>query len=303
MKRIIAAVAVGTSTLLAVAACGLSNNPFGGSGSANKSGPIVVGSANFTESQLLGEIFYQALLAKGVQARETPNVGSRETYFPGLQDGSIDLVPDYSGTLLQYLNSKAAQSSPQDVYAALQENLPAGLVALNMAAAQDKDAVVVTKATAEKYHATSIADLAQHCGELVFGGPPEFQTRPDGIPGIQKHYNCAFQRYQSLAPGVVTAKALQSGTIAAADIFTTDPSIPLDGFVALSDPDNDFSAQNVVPIINANKASPEVKRILNAVSAKLDTNALIALDTQLNAPSKPATATVAKRWLQSVGLG
>jgi osmoprotectant transport system substrate-binding protein len=306
MKRIIAALAVGASAMVALTACGgSSGNALGGSsatGAPSASDTIVVGSANFTESQLLGEIYYQALIAKGVKASEKPNLGSRETYFPGLKDGSIDLVPEYTGTLLQYLNPKATEVAPDEVFTALQKALPAGLTELNKADAQDADAVVVTKETAAKYNAKSIADLAPHCGDLTFGGTPEFQTRPDGIPGLKSHYNCTFKGYQVIQPGVATATALQNGTVGAADIFTTDPSIQANGFVVLTDPKNNFAAQNVVPIMNEKKATDQVKQILNAVQAKLDTDALTKLNAQLNDPSKPSTATVAKQWLAANGL-
>jgi osmoprotectant transport system substrate-binding protein len=304
MKRTIAGVVVGMLGVLALSACGGSNNALAGNSSATPSpaGTIVVGSANFPEDEVLAQIYYQALTAKGIKASTKLDIGSREVYFPGLKDGSIDLVPDYSGTLLQYLQPSAKEVTPTDVYAALQKALPSGLSALTYASAEDKDAVVVTKQTADQYHAKSISDLASHCGDLVFGGPPEFQTRPDGIPGIAKTYNCTFKSYSSLDPGAITSKALTDGNIQAADIFTTDASIQANGFVALADPKNNFSAQNVVPIINTSKATAQVKDVLNAVSAKLDTAQLLKLNADLAEPSKPSTASVAKQWLQQEGL-
>src|SRR4029079_2235430 len=129
------------------------------SGAAAASDTIVVGSANFTESQILAEIYAQALSAKGVTVEKRLNIGSRETYIPGLQDGSIDLIPEYSGVLLQYFDKAADQTEPDAVYTALQAALPAPLTVLDQAAAEDKDSVVVTKETAAKYNLTSIADL------------------------------------------------------------------------------------------------------------------------------------------------
>ncbi|HEX3782936.1 MAG TPA: ABC transporter substrate-binding protein [Pseudonocardiaceae bacterium] len=304
MKRATVGLVAGLSAVLVLSACGGSSNPLASnSGPASPSGTIVVGgSGGFVESQLLGEIYYEALTAKGIKASTNLNLGSREVYFPALQQGSIDLMPEYTGTLLQYMNAKATQVSTPEVYAALQKTLPSGLIALNQATAQDKDAVVVTKATAAQYNAKSIADLAPHCGDLTFGGTPEFLTRVDGIPGLQKHYSCTFKGYTQLQAGTVTALALQQGKVQAADIFTTDPSIAADGFVVLADPANNFAAQNVVPIINAKKATAQVKQILNAVQAKLDTATLAGLDSQLNAPSKPDLSTVAKQWLAKEGL-
>jgi len=307
MKRTLSVLAAASVAVFTLVGCGGggSGGPLGGASSAapaTPSGVIRVGSANFTESTLIAEIYAAALGAKGVKV-ERASLGSRETYFPALKDGSIDLIPDYTGTLLQYLDKSATQTSSEEVYAGLRKVIPAPLTVLDKAPGEDKDAVVVTKALAQRYNATSIADLAPHCGELVFGGPPEFQQRPDGIPGIQKTYNCAFKSYRSLdVGGPLTIKALTDNTVQAADVFTTDPSIEQQGLVALADPKNNFAAQNVVPVINSAKATDQVKQILNAVGAKLTTQTLIDLNGKLNAPDKPDPATVAKSWLGQNGL-
>lgn len=136
------------------------------------------------------------------------------------------------------------------------------------------------------------------CGELVFGGPSEFQTRPDGLPGLTKNYGCAFKEFRALdTGGPLTVKALEDGTVQAADLFTTDPTISEKGFVVLEDPKNNFAAQNVVPLINKAKATPPVAAALNAVSAKLTTEGLVELNRRLNAPDKPDVGPVAKQWL------
>src|SRR4051794_18574391 len=308
--RRLAATAVAVSAALALSACGgggdpLANNGSGssGSGGGTPSQTIVVGSANFTESQILAEIYAQALQAKGVQVDKKLNIGSRETYIPALQDGSIDLLPEYTGTLLQYIDKSATATAPDEVYSALQKAVPAQLTVLEKSAAEDKDAVVITQETATKYGAKSIADLAAHCGEIFFGGPPEFQTRPDGIPGIAKTYNCTFKSYQSLdAGGPLTVGALKNGDVQAADIFSTDASIPANNFVVLEDPKSNFAAQNVLPLVNKAKATPEVSAALNAVTAKLTTEELTALNAEAASDTKPSPETVAKNWLSKQGL-
>jgi len=182
--------------------------------------------AAFGRGSNLGIIKKVIRQAKGVNVTKKLSIGSREAYFPGLQDGSIDLIPEYTGVLLQYLNKSATETEPDAVYAALQKALPGTLTVLEKSSAEDKDAVVVTKDTATKYNATSIADLAANCGQLTFGGPPEFKTRPDGIPGLQKTYNCTFKDYKALdAGGPLTVAALKNGDVQAADIFSTDASI------------------------------------------------------------------------------
>jgi osmoprotectant transport system substrate-binding protein len=300
MKRVIAGVATALAATLAVSACG-SSDPLADE-NAGSGDSITVGSANFPESQLLAEIYAQALESKGVSVTRQLDLGSREKYFDGLKDGSIDLIPEYTGTLLQFINKKAKQVGPDEVYTALQGVLPANLIVLDKAAAEDKDAVVVTKETADKWNLKTIDDLVPHCGEVIFGGPPEIQQRPDGIPGIKETYNCTFKSFSALEPGAITTKALLDGTVQAADIFTTDASIEANNLVVLEDPKNNFAAQNVVPLINKKKASATVKDALNAVSAKLDTKTLLDLNARLNAPDKPEYSDVAKEWLGEVGL-
>lgn len=312
MKRTVVGLVTATVAVLGLTACGGSsgggNNPLsGGSGGGSGSGSnptITIGSANFTESEVLAEVYAGALQAKGITVKTHLDIGSREVYFPALKDGSIDLIPEYSGTLLQYINKNATQVSSSDVYSALKQQLPKGLSMLDMSSAQDSDAIVVTKATAQQYNAKSISDLAPHCGQLTFGGPSEMQTRPDGLPGLKKNYNCVFGTFKQLdAGGALSIGALKNGNVQAADIFTTDPSIPANGWVVLADPKNNFAAQNVVPVITASKANSTVTAALNAVQAKLTTSVLTQLDAAMAAPSKPDASTVAENWLKSVGLG
>ena len=307
MKRMSVLVAGVAAAVLGLSACGggggspLSSGS-GSSGAASSGAAITIGSADFPENKLLAEIYAQALEAKKVTVTRKFGIGAREVYFPGLKDGSLDLVPDYTGVLLQFIDKTATQTSADDVYTALKGKVPAPLTALDKSAAEDKDAVVVTAATAQKY-GTSLDAYSSACGQLVFGGPPEFQTRPDGLPGITKTYSCTFKEFKALdTGGPLTVKALADGTVQAADLFTTDPTIKDKGFVELADPKNNFAAQNVVPIINKAKATPEVTAALNAVSAKLTTDGLTDLLRQLNAADKPNVDTVAKGWLTQNGL-
>lgn len=306
MKRISSVIA-GAAALALLAACGGGGgSPLSSgtapSGSAAAGAPIVIGSADFPENKLLAEIYAQAIESKGGTVTRKFGVGAREIYYKGLTDGSIDLVPDYTGVLLQFIDKTATQTESGAVYTALQGKVPAALTVLDKSAAEDKDAIVVTSDTAAKY-GNSLDAFAKSCGELVFGGPPEFQTRPDGIPGLTKTYSCNFKSFRALdTGGPLTVKALEDGTVQAADLFTTDPTIKDKGFVELADPKNNFAAQNIVPLINKAKATPEVTAALNAVSAKLTTDGLTDLLRQLSAPDKPNVDTVAKSWLSANGL-
>lgn len=306
MKRVLAGVATAVAAALTLTACGNSDplaedsGDSGGGGGSTES--LTVGSANFPESQLLAEIYSQALEAKGVQIDRQFDLGSREKYFDGLKDGSIDLIPEYTGVLMQFIDKEATETAPDEVYTKLQEVLPDNLVVLDKAEAEDKDAVVVTKETADKWGLKSIDDLVPHCKETTFGGAPEFKTRPDGIPGLQEKYNCTFKGFSSLEPGAITTKALLDGTVQAADIFTTDSAISANDLVVLEDPKNNFAAQNVVPLVAKDKASDTVKETLNAISAKLDTETLLDLNARLNAEDKPDYADVAEEWLGEIGI-
>lgn len=307
MKRFTTGLAASVAAVLALTACGGSSDPLSGGAGGSSPAPddvIRIGSANFTENQLLAEIYAAALEAEGVQVEKELNIGSRETYFPGLQDGSIDLIPEYTGNLLQYIDEDTTATEPQQVYDQVVANLPDGLEVLEMSSAEDKDAVVLTRETADRLQVRSIADLAPRCGELVFGGPPEFAERPYGLPGLERLYGCTFASFRSLdAGGPLTVTALQDGTVQAADLFTTDPAIAQNGFVILEDPKQNFAAQNVVPLINSAKLTDGIREKLNAVSAALDTATLLELNTTLASPEKPDVAQVARDWVAAEGLG
>ena len=145
----------------AVAKSWLTSQGLDTKGTAASGSKLVVGSANFPENVLLAEIYAEALKDQGATISTKLNIGSREKYLPGLEDGSIDVLPEYNGGLLQFVDKTATAVSPTDVYAALQTALPSTLIVLPQSAAQDSDAIVVTKATAAKYNLTSIADLAK----------------------------------------------------------------------------------------------------------------------------------------------
>ena len=303
--RVIGAVVLAVVGLV-LAGCGGGGDPLASSPQGPSATDTVrVGSADFGENRLLAEIYATALSIKGVKVERRFGIGSRETYFPGLRDGTVDLVPEYTGNLLTYLDPRATATAPAEVYAQLQQKLPPTLRVLQPSAAQDKDAVVVTRAFATANGLRSIDDLARLCPTVTFGGPPEFRTRPYGVPGLARNYGCVLQQFRALdAGGPLTVAALRDGTVQAADLFTTDPSIPTDDFVVLADPRSNFAAQQVVPLVNASKlADPAVADTLNLVSSKLDTATLTDLDRRLEGPYRPDPAQVDRDWLSSAGIG
>ncbi|WP_422933804.1 ABC transporter substrate-binding protein [Sinomonas sp. P47F7] len=306
-RRAVTALVAGLGLSLALSACGGSSNPLstgGGSASSGSNKALVIGSADFTESQIVAELYAGALNAAGVQATTKPNIGAREVYYKAVQDGSVDVVPDYTGNLLLFLDQKATQVSASDIAGALPNKLPKGLAILDPAKAEDKDAMVVTKATATKYSLSSIADMSKVCGDLVIGAPATFQQRAYGLPGLKDKYNCVPKQFQSFSDGggPVTLKALLQNEIQVADIYTTTPSIPDNDLVVLDDPKNNFIAQQVVPLANTANLSDAAKKALNAVSAKLTTTDLINLNRAVSGNQKQSPADAAKAWLKDKGL-
>ena len=297
------ALAIGAA-LLSVAACGGGEDALStGNGNGDgDSGTIGVGSADFTESTLLAEIYAGALEAKGVKVEKTLNIGSREAYIPALQDGSIDLIPEYTGVLDQYFDKDASATESDAVYAELQAGLPDSLTVLDKSDAEDKDAVVVSRDTADKYSLTSITDLKDVAGDLTLGGPPEWKTRPTGVKGLEKLYGVKFKSFRALdAGGPLTVQALKNGQVDAANLFTTDPNVPANDFVVLEDPENLFAAENVVPLIAKSKVTDTVSQALNEVSANLDTETLAALLKRVVIDKEDA-ADVAADFLKEHGL-
>lgn len=269
------------------------------------SGTVVVGSNNFAESILIADIYGEALKAKGIKVTYKPNIGSRETTYGLLKNGSITVLPEYNGSLLAYLDKDAAQESSTAVDAAVKTKLDASLTLLDSAPAEDKDSLTVNAATAEKYGLTAestIEDLKDAAPELVIGGSPEFQTRQQGLLGLKSEYGVEFKSFKALdAGGPLTQAALKKNTVQAADIFTTDPTITKEKFVVLQDPKNLFGFANVTPLVYKSGLSSEGVAALNAVSAKLDTKALLDMDSQVQLESKDPL-DVAKAWLKSAGL-
>jgi osmoprotectant transport system substrate-binding protein len=218
----LARIAVPVAALLALADCGGDPLDEGGDGTG-KGGPgetVTVGSANFPEAALLAEIYAGALEAKEIKVEKKLNIGSRETYIGAIDDGSIDLLPEYTGSLVGYLKKGGVQAkAPDEVYAELEGALPEGLIVLDKAAAEDKDAVVVTKATADKYQLKTIADLKPHAPNLVLGGPPEWRDRADGAPGLRQVYGLQFRQFKPLdVAGPLTVQALKGGDVDAANL-------------------------------------------------------------------------------------
>jgi len=277
------------------------SNPLsGGSGS---SGSVVVGSANFPESELLAEVYAIALQDKGVKATTKLNIGDREVYYPQVVKGAITIFPEYNGALLSgEVDPTSTAKTTAAVDAALTAKLPSSLEILNPAPAQDSDALTVTAATAAKYHLKSIADLKPYASTWVLGAPSEFTTRPDGIAGLKANYGLTFKSFDPLdESGPLTLAALTGGKVQVADVFTTTPQIITDHLVSLSDPKANFAAQNVIPLVYKADSNATITSTLNTVSAALTTSALLQMDNAV-ITDKQNYSTVATAFLKTIGI-
>jgi len=301
-RRLVALAAV-VAAVLPLSACG--GNPTAGGGSGDTK-TITIGSANFPENELLAEIYAQALEAKGVKVNRKFNIGARELYLKALKDGSIDMLPEYNGALLAALSPNGTVpndiSTPDEVYTALQKVLPPGIKTLPQAAAEDKDTLTVTAATASKYSLKTIDDLKPVASKLVLGGGPEFKSRYQGVVGLKKLYGLTFKEFKPLDPGgPLTKAALKKGDIQVANIFSTDSTITTDHLVVLDDTKNLFLAQNIVPIIRASKETANVKNAVDQVSKALTTEDLTKYLAEVQVDKKDS-ATVAKQYLSDKGI-
>lgn len=262
-----------------------------GTDGGGDAGELTIGSANFPENVLLAEIYAAALEDAGVTVSTNLNIGNREAYMAGLEDGSIDLIPEYTGNLTLFLNEDAEATEVDEVYAELQDALPDNLTVLEMAEAEDKDSVVVREETANELELTTIGDLAPYASDLVLGGPPEWRDRFTGVPGLQEVYGLEFASFRPLDAGsTLTVDALNNEQIDVANIFSTDPAILENDFVMLEDNESLFAAQNVVPLITTDAVTPEIEEALNEVSANLTTENLTEMMVEVQDTDPGAVA-------------
>ena len=307
MRRILGIAAI---TLALVAACSKSSTTTASESAKPVSGPtITVGSANFTESLVLQEIYAQALKAKGYSISEKPNIGSREVYFKALESGAINFFPEYIGSALNHLTKQtdASKPDPKQTYDLLQTQLKKyRLTALQYSAAADQDAAVANKETASKYNLKNISDLKPYASKLYYGGPPECPKRISCLKGLEDVYGLQFKGFKSLdAGGSVTVQALKSNAVQVADLFTTDARIAANGFVVLKqDKQPIVGAENVAPIVSdalVTAYGTKFTDLVNSISGKLTSDGLLQLNKSVDIDKEDAK-TVAARWLRQNGF-
>ncbi len=304
------ALALAPLLLLAMAACG-GEDPLAEDAPAGESdcdsSTIVIGSANFPESELLAEMYAQVLEAEDVEVERQFNIGARELYLNALEDGSIDLLPEYNGALLAAFVAPETVpedvTSPEEVYEALLEAMPEGIIALEQSDAEDKDTLSVTRETAEEYDLATIDDLAPIADELSVAAGPEFAERYQGLIGLEEVYGVTFEEFKPLDPGgPLTLGALLDGDVEVANIFSTNSAIETEDLVVLEDTEELYLAQNIVPIIRECKVDDTIEAALDTVSAALTTDNLTEALAQVTV-DRESSAKVATEFLTENDLG
>ncbi|MFG2474318.1 ABC transporter substrate-binding protein [Streptomyces fagopyri] len=292
----------------ALAACGggitsLDNSGGGsGGGSGSSAGGLTIGTANFTENQILGYLYAGVLSAAGIRTKVRPNLGSREIVVPALEGGDIDLLPEYQGSLLLYLDEKATDTEAGAMQNTLTTVLPAGLEVLPYAAAEDRDSFAVTRETADKYGLKSLADLRKANGKLVLGAAAEMKKRVVGAVGLKDRYGVEFKEFKSLdSSGPLVKGALKKGDIDVANVFTTDVDVIENGWVVLTDPLNLIPSQHIVPLIASRKADAKVRKALASLGNVLTSEELTRLNRLVDKEKKDPDE-VADAWLKTKKL-
>lgn len=302
-KLHIALTAFTLAGVLATAGCG-GTDPLADSGTSTpktEQQTIVVGSQDYYSNEIIAEIYSQALESNGYTVDRQFRIGQREAYLPEIEKGSIDLFPEYTGNLLQYWQPEATAHTSEDVYAALKKATPAGLRVLDQSPATDQDSYTVTKAFANKWKLSSIADLANVTEPMTLGGNSELEKRPYGPTGLKSTYNVTvnFTPIEDQG-GPLSVKALTDDTIQLANISTANPEIAANDLVSLKDPLGLFLASHVVPLASK-KIDDKATKIINKVSSAMSLEDLISLNTQ-STKDQESAAAIATAWLKTKNL-
>lgn len=309
-KRIYAPLAITGVLALALSACGgdpMEENGDAGDGNGNggDSNAVSIGSANFAESELLAEIYAQALEDADVEVERNFSIGARELYVAALEDGSIDLIPEYVGAFYLYFAGDDVPeelTGSEEVYEALQDELPGGIVALEQSEAENKSTLTVRSETAEEYGLETIEDLEPYASDLTMAAGPEQAERWQGLVGLEAVYGIEFGEFQGLdAGGPLTVGALLDGDADVANVFSTDPIIEEEDLVVLEDPQGLYLAQNILPVADENVVTDEVEQQLNAVSEALTTEGLTELLASMQNDRTPLV-DAAEEFLSAHGI-
>lgn len=286
-------------------------------GTPGKGKPAVtLGTKNFTEEFVLGQLYAQALTAKGYTVHLKADIGPSEIVDGELVNGQIDLYPEYTGVIISAVQNitlagpggapasgKTPPSSATQAYEQAAEfEDHRGLAMLDPTRFQDADRVATTPAYAGTHGLRTMSDLKK-LGPFTYGGPPENQTRYEGLRGMQQAYGLDNARFVPYTIGA-QYQALNAGKVDTIAVFTTDGRLLHGHYTVLTDPKNIFGYQNVAPVVRKSVLSregPAFAQTLNAVSSKLTTNAIQRMNAAVDVGHQNP-ANVARKFLMASGL-
>jgi osmoprotectant transport system substrate-binding protein len=265
---------------------------------------IVLGTKNFTEQYVLGELYRQALEAKGYEVTLKSDIGSTEIIDAALTSGEINVYPEYTGTALTVVfGAEASEATAEATYDAAKARYEErGQTLFEMTPFSDSDAIAVTIDTARQHDLETVGDL-KNVPDLTLGGQPEFRTRAQGLPGLEQNYGLTEVEFVPLA-GISPYEALDQGRVLAAAIFSTDPPLNSGKYVVLEDTEAQFGFQNVAPVVDqelADAGGQELADTMNAVSRLLTNEAIIVMNSAV-AVEQQSPDAVAKAFLDANGL-
>jgi osmoprotectant transport system substrate-binding protein len=265
---------------------------------------VVIGTKNFTEQYVLGELYRQALEAKGFQVELKKDIGSTEIIDTALTSGEINFYPEYTGTALTVVfGEQGSAETAEETYELAKEKYEErGQTLLAMTPFSDSDAIAVLKETADEHGLETLDDLKK-VPNLRLGGQPEFRTRTQGLPGLRKNYGVTDVEFVPFA-GISPYEALDQERVDAAAIFSTDPPLASGKYVVLEDTEAQFGFQNVAPVVDqelADAGGDELVETVDAVSEELTEEAIIAMNSAVAIDQKDP-AEVAREFLEANDL-
>lgn len=289
--------AVLAATVLLLVACGE-----GGDEADEDRGALTVGSVDFDENVIVAAMYAEVLADAGWDVDRRFGLGTREIVLPAASNGEIDVFPEYIGSSVEFLEGGATGDTGETVELLRGLVAEQGLEVLEPAEAQNTNALVVTRETAEAHDLETTSDLADVAGELVLGGPPECPERPLCLIGFEETYGLEFADFQPLdAGGPVTVEALREGEIDVALLFSTDESIREYDWVVLEDDQELQPAENIVPVVREEVLTDDLAEALNSVSEALTTEEITELNRRVRLEGADPE-DVAEEWVREQGL-
>ncbi len=286
--------------------CGTSTSTGNSSAASTKNADtIVVGSKNFTESLILGEMYADVLEHAGFHVKRKLNLGGTLLAQEALKSGQIDLYPEYTGTGLLDILKLPTQTDANQVYQTVKKDYQEkwNLTWLDPSPANDSQGIVITKAVENKYKIQNLSDMAKASSQLRFAAVPEFQNRADGLLGLQKLYGGFQFKSIKLYDYGVKYRVLLNGDVDGTVCFTTDGQLTNPNLYIVADNLHLWPPYNVAPVVRSGIVSsdPKAVSVLNALAPKITNQVLQQLNAQVDI-QKQDYQTVAKNWLKQQGL-